>query len=472
MNTPLVQLIHRAIRGERSALRGVVERYQGVSYALAYHATRSYPQAQRLARRAWVHLARRLGTLQEPEGLPDLIAQCVEKARETLPPPKPDDVEADGEGHSVLKTEKVQARRSLRLALADCPLEEATVFFLRHVEGLSLAEIAVLLGAEEAEMLASLRRVTVDVAFRAGFAGPEALQQDLDALPPLRREARGVSVVLAEGGLPYAKRAELEKFIQLDPDARREDEAVRQVLALSAGTFAAHRLPQDFVKDVLQDIPYAEPARRISETAPALRLPAPPKLLQMDVRHGSQLALALVSMLVGAILSFWVLEQLATSTLGAFLAALAGTPTSLGPTILVLGVSGLALFFARPPLFSALPRLPVAYFISYGVAAGVLLAFTCSLVFDWYGSTVLSFVLVEILFPLYAIVALGLLGVRALLAFRDMERRLEVRLRQIEDALGPLDRPAAEGASETPASAETSPEALRAATPAPAPEAR
>lgn len=432
-----VQLIHRAIRGERAALRGLLERYQGVSYALAFRATHSFPNAQRVARAAWPLVVQRLPKLAETEGFVELLAQCVEKAACLQKPQPGDDEPADGGGHSILKTEKVLARRSLRQGLADCPLPETIVFFLRHVEGLAVSEIAGLLGADDQEILESLRRVAVDVGYRAGFAGTPGAPPDPATLSPLRRDSLGLAVTLAEGGMSYARRAELEKFIQNDPDARREDEAVRTVLGLAAGTFSAHRLGPDFVREALLQIPYADPPKQVAELPVPLRRTGATQVLRTEVRHGAQLALCLVAALVGLILTLILLDRIGYSGLGMSLATWsAGRTPSLTATILALGIGIVAMVLARPPFTSALPRLPHAYFLTYGVSAGAALAILCVLLFNPYNAPGMYTLALEILLPIWGVTSVGMVLVRQKLAYRDLERRLEARLRIIEDATG------------------------------------
>ena len=129
MNEALLKLVHRAIRGDRSALRSLVERYQGFTYAHAFRFTQRFPQAQRAALAAWPIAAAQLRSLSEPERFPELLASAVERAVKKAALTSSGDVDMPEE-HSVLRTGKVQARRALRTALSECPLPEAPVFFL------------------------------------------------------------------------------------------------------------------------------------------------------------------------------------------------------------------------------------------------------------------------------------------------------------------------------------------------------
>ena len=112
MNETLLKNVYKAIRGDRTALRTLVERYRGVSYALAYRETHSFPRAQTVAMRAWARLAERLPHLAEPERFLESVAEAV-RAVASRTTAQRDDTSMEST-HSILKTEKVQARRALR----------------------------------------------------------------------------------------------------------------------------------------------------------------------------------------------------------------------------------------------------------------------------------------------------------------------------------------------------------------------
>lgn len=443
MNETLLQLIHRAIRQDRAAHRSLIERYQGLAYALAFRHVHSFPQAQRICMAAWPLAIAKLPGLAEPEGFLDLLSGCVEKAVKQVPALPDSGEDAEGEGHSVLKTEKVQARRWLRQALCACPLPETAVFFLRHVEGLSVEQIAELYGVETGSVVASLRHVCVELAFRAGFAGPTHEPPDFSTLSAERRDALGFSVELTEGSPAYELRQRIERFVMTDADARREDEAVKQVLGLAPRTFAAHRLPQDFMREVLMVLPYPEPARVVSLPVrssayglPPVR-PAPRAAADSVADSGVVVALSAAGAVVGLFGLQAVCKQVAAGWLTInVVRKLDASAPSLGLAFFFYAGGMLALLFARPSLSGRHLRLPPVYSAAWGLAAGIFVALLYQLSQDPYlVSMGISGdpVALGLFTPLWAVYVLGLAVVRARLAFLDLERRIELRLRRIED---------------------------------------
>ena len=67
------------------------------------------------------------------------------------------------------------------LNLAASPLEEAPVFFMKYVEGLSLEEIGQLYGVELDPVQRSFQAVCVDLAFRSGFTGNDQKPPDMES---------------------------------------------------------------------------------------------------------------------------------------------------------------------------------------------------------------------------------------------------------------------------------------------------
>ncbi|MBI3831265.1 MAG: hypothetical protein HY291_17230 [Planctomycetes bacterium] len=458
MNEVLLQIIHRAIRSDRAALRSLIERYQGLTYALAYRHCKRFPQAQRIAQAAWPMAAAKLPVLSEPERFLDLLSASVERAAKVIPATPLVEDESEGAEHSVLKTEKVQWRRLLRQALADCPLPEASIFFLRYVEGLSIEDITDLYGVEALSVVKSLRAVCVDLSFRAGFAGPTRTPPDLEALPPDRREALGFAVELAEGGVSNEVRMRVERFIQTDADARREDEAVKQVMSLATRTFAAHRLPPEFVKDVLMTVPYADAPRVVSlpRTSAYGMSPASAQTTARQAavhaapETGMAISLGLAGAVVGLVVLLWVMDRIAFSRSASSMTTwMAGSEASIGLVLFLLGGGTLGIFFTRPPLRARHLRLPPLFMAAHGLATGLLAALLFLLLFDPYPALPSYPIVVGILLPLWATYVLALVGLRARWAFMDLEKRLELRLRRMED-MAPVHLPAA-GSTSVPA---------------------
>lgn len=455
MNEVLLQIIHRAIRSDRAAIRSLIERYQGLTYALAYRHCKRFPQAQRIAQAAWPLTAAKLPGLSEPERFLDLLSASVERAAKVVPAAPHSEEESEGEGHSVLKTEKVQWRRLLRQALADCPLPEASIFFLRYVEGVSIEDITDLYGVESGSVVKSLRAVCVDLSFRAGFAGPTRTPPDLEALSPERREALGYAVELAEGGVSNDVRMRVERFIQTDSDARREDEAVKQVMSLATRTFAAHRLPPEFVKDVLMSVPYAEAPRVVSlpRSSAYGMAPASPQTavhqpaVQSAPDTGMIITLGLAGAVVGLVFLLWVMDRIAYSGAGTRMSSfMAGSEASIGLVLFLLGGGAIGIFFTRPPLKSRHLRLPPLFMAAHGLASGIFAALVYLLLCDPYSSLPSYPIVVSILIPLWSVYVLALVGLRARWAFMDLERRLELRLRRMED-MAPVHIPPVAGTS-------------------------
>jgi DNA-directed RNA polymerase specialized sigma24 family protein len=429
VNEALLRVVHRAIRGDRAALRTLVERYQGLTYALAYRRTPSFPRAQSLALSAWPRVGMRLPGLAEPERFPDLLAAAVEEAAR-IPSPSPAETEDDADaaaGHSVLRTEKVQARRALRRALSNCPRPEASVFFLRYVEGQTLEQIAELYGVETLAVLESLKIVCVDLAYRAGFVGTPGDPPSFEQFTPEHREALGFAVHQAEGGLSSEATERLGRYIQEHPDVRREEEGVRNVLSLAAGTFAAHRLPPEFSRDVLLAIPFTELRPVLPQTSPAFRT---------EVPQGPMVFVGLGGMLAGMLGTIWM-AKVVESIIGRVPATsppwLMDEATHAAVLILTLGVALLSLALACPPVWRKDLRLAPAYYVAYGLLCGAPVAMTVYSSFSthpWAGLLAWSG-----LAPLWAVACLGLLAVRAGLLYREMEKRVELRLRRIEEAM-------------------------------------
>ncbi|MCW8130888.1 MAG: sigma-70 family RNA polymerase sigma factor [Planctomycetota bacterium] len=442
MNEVLLQIIHRAIRSDRVALRSLIERYQGLTYALAFRQCKKFPLAQRIAQAAWPIVATRLPSLSEPEGFIDLLSSCVEKAAKFVPP-MPEDDDGEGGGHSVLKTEKVQARKLLRQALSDCQAPESSVFFLRFVEGLSVEQIAELYGVETGSVIASLRIVCMELVYRAGFAGLDGPVPNPAELPPERREAYGFAVELAEGGLPNDVRQRVERLALTDALVRREDEGVRQILALATRTFAAHRLAPEFVKDVLMAVPYSEPVRVVSLPRPSAygiapatsRVPVPAAPVQAAPETGVVISLGLAGLVVGVTGYSWVMSSFLGTWSGMRLGnALAGEEALVGLMVLILGAGLVALFFIRPTLSPRHARFPPIYVAAHGLAAGMFFALLFALLGGLNGFFSQS-AIYAVFVPLWGMLVLALVMARARLAFMDLERRIELRLRRLEDHL-------------------------------------
>lgn len=439
MNEALLRTVHRAIRADRSALRSLVDRYQGFSYAVAYRQTKSFPQAQRLVVAGWVEAARRLPRLAEPERFARLLEDAIADTHKAMPKNAPAESAEENEPHSILRTEKVQARRALRQALAACPLPESPVFFLKFVEGLTLEQIAELYGVEKAVVVASLRKVCVDLAFRAGYAtGKEGeAPPDPESLSPERRELLGAAVEIAEGSLAPSLQRELERAIQTHAEFRKDHEAVQQVLEQATRTFAAHRLAQDFIKDILLAIPYSGPGRGPENDAPAQGYagaygphvsPAAPPVYLQDLPLGPSLILGLVGALLGLLFSVWIISSIWNSrwAIDWFQGAGDGA-TALNAVQILLGVGGtLLLVFTRPPFLRAVAPLPPWYYGCYGILVGAFLA----LLFT--DATWNDAVLQGVVGPLWLVAGFALLELRRRMERQDFEARVDARLRRLE----------------------------------------
>lgn len=433
MTDALLKLVHRAIRGDRSALRALIERYQGFTYAHAFRFTKQFPQAQRVAQSAWPLAAAQLAALPEPERFPDLLVQAVERSFQREAKQASTKGEADEE-HSILRTGKVQARRALRQALSDCPLAEAPVFFMRFVEGLSLDQIAELYGVEQPVAVESLRKVCVDLAFRSGFAGDDTTVPELESLSPTRRDALGFQVVVAEGSMAAESQTKMERLVQTNAECRKDHEAIQTVLSLATGTFSAHSLPPEFVREVLLAIPYAEPVRRVQPAGQAPGEPVP-NVLQKPVPEGSALTVCLAGGLFSLLFLSWFLSWLIDRDWGYGISS-AGIAGQTAGLILSLGCAVVAICMARPPVFAKFPRLPIWYYVLYGLTAGAV--FSVAVMLLWIPTTTIMGAwraTMSVATPLICIAALALLGLRARLTITDLERRFELRLRRIEDAM-------------------------------------
>ncbi len=430
MNERLLKLVHRAIRGERTALRALIERYQGFAYAYSFLAVKSFPKAQRVAQQAWKDLAKQLPSLSEPERFPELLQGAVVRASQSFPAEPPSEQE-DATRHSILKTEKVQARRSLRQALATCPLPEAPVFFMRFVEGLTLEEIGTLYGLELQSVLESFRLVCVDLAFRSGFNGSKKSMPSLETLSEERRRALGYAAVITEGSLPEEECTQIEQAINTNQECKSDNEAVGMVLALADGTFSAHRLPQEFIREVLMDIPYAEPAKILRSSTSTTHRPASPK--QKELPANSGITLSLASALASLIFMLWIMDVLISPYLTS---TYRSTPGSAVTPFWILAIGGglLGLYIARPPVLSRNPRLPMWYHILYGLALGGVggLAY---LSLPLAASIGTKMFIRDCLAPVWILFMFIVIGLRVRLTFQDLEGRFENRLRRLEDSV-------------------------------------
>ncbi|MCK6471831.1 MAG: sigma-70 family RNA polymerase sigma factor [Planctomycetes bacterium] len=441
MNEALLRTVHRAIRSDRSALRSLVDRYQGFAYAVAYRQTKSFPQAQRLVVAGWVEAARRLPRLAEPERFARLLEDAIADTHKAMPKDAPVESAEENEPHSILRTEKVQARRALRQALAACPLPESPVFFLKFVEGLTLEQIAELYGVEKPAVVASMRKVCVDLAFRAGYAtGMEGqAPPEPETLSPERRELLGAAVEIAEGSLAPNLQRDLERSIQTHAEFRKDHEAVQQVLEQATRTFAAHRLPQDFIKEILLAIPYSGPGRGPETDAPGPAQgyssaygqnvpPAAPPVYLQDLPLGPSLILGLVGALMGLLFSVWIVSSAWNSkwAIDNFQGFGDGA-IALNAVQILLGAGGaLLLLFARPPFLRAVAPLPPWYYGCYGILVGAFLA----LLFAdaaWNDA-----ILQGVVGPLWLVAAFALLELRRRMERQEFEARTEARLRRLE----------------------------------------
>jgi len=418
VNETLLKLVHKAIRGDRTALRTLLERYRGVAYAMAYRETHSFPRAQIVAMRAWAQLAERLPGLAEPERFVELLAEAVH----AVAPRTPADAagEGDEQEHSILRTEKVQMRRTLRKALAECPRPEANAFFLRFVEGLGSEEIGQLYGVEPQVALEAQAAVCLDLAYRAGLAGPTEMPPALEQLPAERREALLLSVRHAEASLDDDGAARLSELVQTDAEVRREVEAVRTVLALAPPTFAAHRLHTEFVRETMQGLPLIEPC--VPAPAPPPRRPPGERAPDASVA----LLLALGGVLVGVLLPMPLVQAFRP-----VFVPLQPTSTLFASVAFTLTLGLLSLALARPPLLPP-AKWPQGYHLFFGILAGAALAF---LGFEILGNDAQRVTIRACLLPVWSALCLGLLGVRWELSLRRLEERIEARLRRLETAV-------------------------------------
>jgi hypothetical protein len=247
------------------------------------------------------------------------------------------------------------------------------------------------------------------------------------------REVLGFAVHQAEGGPSGEAADRIGRYIQEHPEVRREDEGVRTVLNLAAGTFAAHRLPPEFSRDVLMAIPYAEP-----RVEPAHAAPAPAPVLRAEVPQGPLLFVGLGGVLAGMLGALWlakVLESIFGPSGRRYWAAnwAQYEATHTAVLILVLGLGILSLILACPPFWRKEGRLPPSYYVAYGLLCGAPVALV---VYSSCSAYALAGMLAwDILTPLWVVAALGLLAVRAGLILAELEKRVELRLRRMEEAL-------------------------------------
>ena len=424
MNETLMQNVYKSIRGDRTALRTLVERYGGAAYALAYSETKSFPRAQRVAMRAWPRVAEKLPHLAEPERFLELLAEAVRSVTKNTPA-QPDKASLES-SHSILKTGKVQARRALRKALGDCPRPEANAFFLRFVEGLSTDEIAELYGVEPTVALEAQAAICLDLAYRAGLAGPSEQTPPLEELPADRHEAVISCVRQAESSLDDDGAHRLSSMAQTDPDLRREIEAVRTVLSLSPATFAAHRLPAEFVREAMQGIPFIEPKAPASTPSPR-----PTQASQPSGDTMSAIALSVVGLILGPLLTLITLN-IAASFFGTWIGTWTAPPFTLSTWAFVLTLGVVSLAMARPPLVPP-KKWPMGFYLAYAclLSAGVTFLFYL----DYSSSSAHVTALWSCVAPAWAVLCLGLVGVRWQLDLQMLEARLDARFRRLETAV-------------------------------------
>jgi len=434
----LLPIIHRAIRGDRNALRALLELYKGLTYALAFAQTKSFPHAQRVAKASWPIAAQRLPFLQEPERFPQLLAGAVNEAGRLNPPEarSGEDADSASTGHSIMRTEKVQARRALRLALSECEMPESAVFFLRFVEGLSLEQIGDLYGADSPSALKALKLVVIDLAFRAGLAGPNKTAPDLATLTPERRDALGFAVEHTESGVDEDRVERIAQFVQRDADAKREDDAVRTLLALAPTTFAGHRLAQDFGTEVLMQIPYIDLPRTVLPDPPTqmepmrFGVPSRPAVDQSETARNVTFGV-LCGIGVGFVTN-WIISGTAQFRGGVGYSFSSPEPATL---ILIFGLGLIALLFIAPPFRAEArrPGAPLGFYLCYFGAVGMAACLLLMLGQMRKNSAAAEDLIHEIYGPAWAVIVFGLLCYRVRALYLDVNRRVEARFRKLEE---------------------------------------
>ena len=369
MNSIIIQEIHQAIKGRRDAFRAVLERYKGLSYALAFRKVRRFPDAQRIAMLSWPKVAQRIRRLSNPEDFLGLLGRCVEDARLDYPAPLPET--APDEEHSIMKTAKVQARKALRQAFQAFDFPEAHLFFLRYVEGIDAQECAALLGLETTEAQFAINKSVAMLAYKAGFSGPELQAVDVNKFPREKLDILSANIDQAEnrGVLTPA----MDEALKQDPELRKGCEAVKEVVAQAGATFVAHRLSPNFSRETLALVVHPETAP-IMMPRPTYSYTPPPVVTQtLPPSPGLIWNLVVPGMLIGGFLT------------GFFLLFLSGLPGSntwftapgayseAGYYITIWGV-GIAIVVLICPTFSAQKiRLPTIYYLLYGGLLGSLL---------------------------------------------------------------------------------------------------
>lgn len=149
-------------RGDARAFEELVRRHQGRVYAVAYRVTGNREDALDVAQEALIKAYRRIDTWQPTGGfLPWLLRlttnQGIDHLRRRKRHPQerldesfvPDSEKAPVEPAAESTEQAVRAREieeKVRAALPALSPAQRTVFLLRHYEGQSLADIAVVLG--------------------------------------------------------------------------------------------------------------------------------------------------------------------------------------------------------------------------------------------------------------------------------------------------------------------------------------
>ena len=146
-------LVERCVRGDTTAFRPLVERYQRVLFTVALRMLGDYADASDAAQNAFIHAYQKLDTWDRSHKFFSwlyriLVNECLNarRSRRRFEPLEPTLAAGDNQHQAV---EESEVRATVQAALARLPRPQREVVILRHFADLSYQEMADALGIPE-----------------------------------------------------------------------------------------------------------------------------------------------------------------------------------------------------------------------------------------------------------------------------------------------------------------------------------
>lgn len=148
MQTTDAELVQLTLSGDNTAFGGLVQRYQGLIYGLAYHQVGDFMDAEDVAQEAFVKAFRSLGQLEKPERFAAwlktiTVNECRMRLRSRRRTVTLDEIDASP-AYASLADERWRRRErhaEVRQAVDSLPEERRLMVTLHYLSGLSHREI-------------------------------------------------------------------------------------------------------------------------------------------------------------------------------------------------------------------------------------------------------------------------------------------------------------------------------------------